>query len=452
MTHVLRRGVAVAVVSGLLLLTGCADLVNGIASPGSGVPRDVTQDELPIAGAVEGNEVDDTARDTFGGDFEPLQGTINSVDPDDYDPSDYPEGTTCGLDVDEVADNAYYCGEGDYPNTDGVTYDRSFMAELAGEYGRYLPSLVMAHEYGHAIQARYPTSPQESINAETQSDCFAGSFSRWVVDGNAAHSSLLTPELDQALQGFFLIRDPVGTDPNVQGAHGSFFDRVSGFQEGFDGGAAACRDNFEDGQRVFTQQPFTSDVDLQNEGNLPYGEAVSFTTETLDVFWTAAFDQVFGGDFRVPTVSPFSGTGPDCAGLDEDHDVGYCPDDEAVYVDETDLAEPAYEIGDFAVATALSLGYAEAARAQLDLPDADAQEVTSSTVCLTGWYSAQLFNGSQAPNATLSPGDLDEAISFLLTYGTQTSVFPDSRLSGFELIDTFRNGFFSGVQACDVGA
>ncbi|MPR00588.1 hypothetical protein GB931_22210 [Modestobacter sp. I12A-02628] len=473
MRHVLRRGLAAGAACGLLL-TGCATAVTGQGRPGAGIAQDVSPDQQRIDGSVVGDPVDDTARDaladldtywqqtfpeTFGGSWEPLAGTLNSVDPDDFDPADYPDGLTCGLEVADVEDNAYYCAAPDYPNSDGITYDRSFMAELAGEYGRYLPSLVMAHEWGHAIQARYDDAPQASINAETQADCFAGSFTRWVLDGEAQYTSLRAPELDQALQGFLLIRDPVGTDADEQGAHGSFFDRVSGFQEGYDGGAGACRDAFGDGERVFTQQPFTDDEDLDNNGNLPLedgdddprtADTLEFTVSTLETFWTTAFDQLFDAGFQPPAVELFPGSGPDCEDLDADRDLGYCPDDQTVYVDETDLIAPAYEIGDFAVATAVALPYAEAARAQLDLPDDDEQAVTTSTICLAGWYAAQLFNETQE-TAQLSPGDLDEAISFLLDFGTQAAVFPGSELSGFELVDTYRSGFFEGAGVCDVG-
>ena len=36
------------------------------------------------------------------------------------------------------------------------------------------------------------------------------------------------------------VRDPVGTDQFVEGGHGSAFDRVGAFQEGFVNGAAAA--------------------------------------------------------------------------------------------------------------------------------------------------------------------------------------------------------------------
>jgi hypothetical protein len=71
-------------------------------------------------------------------------------------------------------------------------------------------------------------------------------------------------------------------------------------------------------------------------------------------------------------------------------------------------------------------------------------------VCLTGWFSAAFFNG-ELRAADISPGDIDEAVQFLLTYGTEPSVVPEVPLTGFQLVDLFRNGFFQGAAACDVG-
>ena len=53
-------------------------------------------------------------------------------------------------------------------------------------------------------------------------------------------------------------------------------------------------------------------------------------------------------------------------------------------------------------------------------------------------------------NATMSPGDIDESVQFLLTYGNDPEVLPEVGLSGFQLVDLFRNGFLQGLKACDL--
>jgi hypothetical protein len=130
-------------------------------------------------------------------------------------------------------------------------------------------------------------------------------------------------------------------------------------------------------------------------------------------------------------------------------DLGYCAGDQTVYFDEQDLTRPAHdELGDFSVATAISLPYALAVRDQAGL-STDDSAATRSAVCLTGWWEAQVFSGRD-PNVRLQPGDIDEAVSFLLTYGTNDQVFPNTALSGFELLRAFRAGFVQGGSQCDV--
>src|SRR3954465_4980603 len=126
----------------------------------------------------------------------------------------------------------------------------------------------MAHEFGHAVQARV-VSPSASIAVETQADCYAGDCARWGADGRTPRSRLREPQLDGLLRGYFLLRDPVGTGTAEQSAHGSYFDRVSAFQGGFDGGPEACRDDFGP-DRVFTQGSFGDRDEALTGGNAPY--------------------------------------------------------------------------------------------------------------------------------------------------------------------------------------
>jgi predicted metalloprotease len=299
------------------------------------------------------------------------------------------------------------------------------------------------------VQARTQTPPS-SIATETQADCFAGAWSGWVAAGKAQHSRLDQSDLDQLLAGYFLLRDPVGTGAGRQQAHGSFFDRVSAFQEGFDDGATACRDHFGR-DRVFTAGTFTDEeLGRRNPSDAPYSEVIGIVEESLPGVWEQAFRDVFKKPFSAPQLQPFDGEAPPCAD-DPGRDLVYCSDKKLVGYDETDLTRPALdEIGDFAVATAISLPYGESVRDQLGR-STDDQKAVRSTVCLSGWYTAKLFNKQGGTNAQLSPGDVDEAVSFLLTYAGNAQVIPDVGLTGFQLVDLFRNGFVRGLSACDVG-
>ncbi|MFD2090590.1 neutral zinc metallopeptidase [Blastococcus deserti] len=461
MDHLLRRRAraAVPILVGVLCLSGCATVVIGRPTVVEPPVRDTAGGEVTVQGATD-EPVDVLARnaladletywseqlpEVFGQKFRPLQGGYFSVDPGNVDPGEFPQGVGCGAQPLEAENNAFYCQAPDAPNSDAITYDRAFLAELADQFGRFIPAMVMAHEFGHAVQARVGL-PESSIATETQADCLAGAWTRWVAEGEAEHSRLRAPELDELLRGYFQLRDPVGTSSAAESAHGSYFDRASAFQEGFDDGATACRDNFGP-DRVFTQGQFTTDADFRRQGNLPYGDLVELVEGALPAFWERAFSEVFGQRFDPPPIEAFEGTAPDCA--PDDRDLVYCADGNLVGYDERDLTTDAYRLGDFAVATAIAIPYALGARDQLGLDPAD-PDALRSAVCLTGWFSAQVYN-RKVPGALISPGDLDESVLFLLEYGVQPDVLGAADLSGFQLVDIFRGGFVDGVSACDVG-
>jgi predicted metalloprotease len=237
----------------------------------------------------------------------------------------------------------------------------------------------------------------------------------------------------------------VGTSTAAQSAHGSYFDRVSAFQEGFDSGPEACRDDFGPG-RVFTQGQFTTDKDFEQQGNSPYGELIRLVRLSLPEFWQRAFTEVLGETFAEPELVAFDGTAPDCAA--GDRDLVFCPDGDLVGFDE-ELTGEVYDIGDFAVATAIAIPYALAARDQLGL-SVDDEDAVRSAVCLTGWYAAQVYNRT-ITTVLISPGDLDESVQFLLDYGDDPDVLGGADLTGFQLVDLFRGGFVEGARVCDVG-
>ncbi|MCW2677892.1 MAG: exported protein of unknown function [Modestobacter sp.] len=459
-----RRRLAVVCVAVLAALTGCAPtLVVGSASPAAGQVGVVQPADFPVIGAGD-DEVDMLSRNaladlntywqeqfpgTFGPEFTPLAGGYYSVDPADADPAQYPGGQIgCGETPDAVESNAFYCPPStDYPNGDAIQYDRAFLRELAADYGRFLPALVMAHEFGHAVQSRVGNPLNASIAIETQADCFAGAWTSWVADGHAPHTTIRTPELDDVLRGYLLLRDPVGTDLNESEAHGSLFDRVSAFQQGFDDGPGSCRDGFG-ADRIYTQGPF-SDAEVASGGNVSYPVTQEFVATGLPAFWTTAFGQL-GKQFQAPKIAPFSGTAPGCGGRTPDTDLVYCAADATVGYDETDLIRPVYDdLGDYAVLTAVAIPYSLSARDQLGL-STDDQEATRSAVCLAGAFTRAVLAG-EVTTIAISPGDADESVQFLLGYSDDPAVLGDVGLSGFQLVDVFRSGVVGGQSSCGIG-
>ncbi len=144
-------------------------------------------------------------------------------------------------DLSYVLGNAYYCQQ-----DDAVVWDREqLLPDLAERYGEFTVGIVLAHEWGHAIQARVLENGS-TVTLELQADCMAGAWARRVADGDSDRITVSTEELDRALAGILSLKDAPGvlaTDPN---AHGSGFDRVGAFQDGFEQGVARCA-RYQDG-------------------------------------------------------------------------------------------------------------------------------------------------------------------------------------------------------------
>jgi predicted metalloprotease len=456
----LRRAVLGLAVGAVL--AGCSVPVVGTASPGRGEPVDVTAAQLPITAAVPG-PVDQMVRNAltdlttfwstaypqnFGKPFRPLKGGYFSVDAHHVDENAYPTtGIGCAaqsIDPKATKGNAFY-----NPRCDAIAYDRTLLANLAEHAGRALVPIVLAHEFGHAMQDRFGFAADgRSIEDETQADCLAGAWTAWVVAGHAQHVAIRKPDLDDVLTGYLRLSDPIGSDPDDTQAHGSYFDRLAAFSDGYDKGVPTCRDDFGP-DRVFTQSQFTSDADFANQGNAPYSDLQQLMSTSFPEFWKKEFPATFGKQFTTPQLEPFSGKPPSQCG-NQDLELVYCQKGPLVGYDEPDLTKPAYDIGDYAVVTAVAIPYGLDARDQLGRSAHDSAAYRSS-VCLAGWFSAAVSAG-QLTSVTISPGDLDESVQFLLKYGQDPKVLPGVDQSGFQLVDTFRKGFLQGAPACDVGA
>jgi predicted metalloprotease len=106
---------------------------------------------------------------------------------------------------------------------------------LGAQFGDAWVYLVIAHEWGHAIQYRLNASLQSKA-AELQADCFAGA----ALYGAAADGTLLFEEGDEKeiTLGLTAIADE--TPWTDQGDHGNAFERVQSFAAGRSGGVPAC--------------------------------------------------------------------------------------------------------------------------------------------------------------------------------------------------------------------
>ncbi len=335
------------------------------------------------------------------------------------------------------------------------------MKPLRAEFGELTLGIVMAHEMGHAVQARVGMDGR-TVTLEQQADCFAGAWVRSVVDGKSKAFKVGPGELDSALAGMLILRDTPGIDANDPDAHGSAFDRVGALKDGFDNGARSCADYSDQSVAArLVQIPFLNQEDAANNGNLPYDQIVDITVADLEDYWSQVFaqsNQTWDGVDRAFGFDPDRSV-PDCGGKQSNSDdyVGaafYCEPDDYVAWDEKYLAPSLYDQGgDFAVSTVIGDQYSVAVQSRLGITGSPLGTSLQAD-CMTGTWAASIFieNRAETQAIFLSPGDLDESILALLALGDAPDVVEQGtaeRGSGFQRVGAFQNGFINGIAVCD---
>lgn len=88
------------------------------------------------------------------------------------------------------------------------------MPDLAAKYGDFTVAVVIAHEWGHAVQHRAEID-QPTVVLELQADCFAGAWTRHVTSSGTSRFEAGTRELDESLAGILSFRDAPGPVPRI---------------------------------------------------------------------------------------------------------------------------------------------------------------------------------------------------------------------------------------------
>jgi predicted metalloprotease len=441
-----------------VILAGCSASIGGQAAanpelvPPKGKPIGYTPSSFDITYAEDDSEADQIARDAlddviayynswypevFGHDFQP-PAHYYSIGPDDGHAS----GCMSGPDDQSVVNNAFYC-----PAGDEITYWRPKVQEFADDYGDVQAALILAHELGHTIQDREGMYDVRSIVAETQADCFAGTWLKSVVDGKDPHFTFDQSKLDGALLGWTTgLSYEVGSDPNDPMQHGSMFDRVTAVQEGYEQGPQACRDNFND-NRLFTSMEFTDDnASDDGQGNQKFEDTVSGAIDIYDSFYASAFQSLGGSAWTPPKVLTGGSTQSACAAAEL---LTYCAADNTVVITDEDALRDVHDKdGDFATLTAIGLVYGIAAITELGYSQDDPNALLAAS-CLTGALAGEMLTKGNS-YGTVSPGDFDEATVMLLTAGPDNPVVDTGDQSAFNRLDAFRNGVNGGIGNCGV--
>jgi predicted metalloprotease len=318
---------------------------------------------------------------------------------------------------------------------------------LQKQFGPLLVGVVLAHEYGHAVQARLGLSDQPTVVLEQQADCFAGAWTADVLAGRSQAFTGVTPaQLDNTVAGLLLLRDQPGTSAQAPQAHGNAFDRIRALQDGVEKGAATCAAYRADNLPV-TEVPFTSEEEAATGGDLPYAEAVTSLTEDAQNYWSRAYPDLAGKSWPALTVQPFAGTPPACAAPDPaaGGSAFYCKAGDFITFDNAQLGPQLHrDIGDNAVGMLVGDLFARAAQDRRGRNTSD-RAGQLAVDCLAGSWTHDQLTRRPGQGLTLSPGDLDEAVAALLTFGRGGEA---SGTSAFDRIASYRNGVLQGLSAC----
>lgn len=445
---------ALFVLIGIVVLAvgaACTTTVVGQASYANGINKLAPQSDLEIKGS-DGGKIDKLVANSlsdifdywkgafekdFGKKWKSIKGGVYSYT------ASQDEKIPCIGSAKTGADNAYYCPSGDL-----IAYDRDFLKKLADQYGDFIVPLILAHEYGHAIQNELGDTGAKSIVVETQADCYAGVFIHATAKGTP-HFSVSTKDLDPVLAGYLLFRDEPGGSASSAGSHGSGFDRVSAFQEGYVDGAQACLKNFNN-KRTFTETPYTSPNDAANKGNAPYSSIGQIGTDEFNLYFAKVLSEKNKKWSEVKSKQ-FDGKSASCDGKKQKGLIFLCSSDDTVYYAGTDLAEEAYQkFGDYAVVQLMGIEYADAALDVLGNKAKNKDRLTKQ-ICLTGTYAGDAFRRTAEGQATLagntlSAGDLDEAVAVLLGIGSSNAVIDTHGMTAFDRINAFREGVLSSIN------
>lgn len=395
--------------------------------------------------------------EAYGAPFEQLSGGIFAAYPERQEP--IPGCGTDSTSYNDVAGNAFYCIVGDFMAYD----DANLLPALVGELGKEAVAIVLAHEFGHAVQARSGEWENPVVLKEQQADCFAGAWVAHAVSGGSNVITFDDADVRAGMIAMLNVRDPVengGFDPN---AHGTGFDRVGAFQDGFEGGVLRCK-TFFDENRVDALVDIVFDKEDPNAGNLPLidpnpdpetgaADIITLIPVGLDFFWVDLAAQN-GVPFTPPTYTPFANAGPypTCAGVDPGAYAGnvvFCAGDNTIYWDQDAMLTLSLDplTGDTSVGYLFSNAYSDAIQTALGGSKAGEPRALYND-CLTGaWVSSIVPPAPELSPVVLSAGDLDEAITTAIG---RSDVSTDTNVSGsaFEKVDAFRTGVQGGLNVC----
>ncbi len=377
------------------------------------------------------------------GTFTPVAGLVS------YDAADPDAPRVCGNDLYGLS-NAFYCYDGDV-----MAWDRGkFIPGAAQYFGEMGVVGVMAHEFGHAVQAKAHLVEKGTpvLVKEQQADCFAGVYLHWVAAGKSPRFVLSTGDgLNHVLAGAIYIRDPLMTQEEAiltGDAHGSALDRISAFQIGFSGNADQCA------------AIDMADI-VERQGDLP--QFLSYDSYGLPALGDSPIDAELLADLMTTLGEVYAPQSPptlslelaNCPDAETISPASYCPVTNTIHLNLPALQElgtPKSEEqgvllqGDNTALSVVTSRYALAVQQERGLP-LESTVTALRTACLTGVAQGRM--AEPGSRLSLSAGDTDEAISGLLTNGLAASdVNGMTAPAGFTRILAYRAGLSGDPEQC----
>ncbi len=309
----------------------------------------------------------------------------------------------------DIEGNAFYCPLADYVAFD----DEQLFPALQERFGDIALAVVLAHEMGHAIQARTRTA-MATVYLELQADCFAGAWLRRVVDGRADGVTFRRSDLDEAISASLTFRDSPGTSARNPNAHGNGFDRTTALQTGFDGGLTTCK-RFADSPPRVTASSFRTAAEAATGGDIALQDAVDLTRRSI----TRHFGSL---------VDPAALDGLDAGEL-------------------TTAYQRTGDVGASMLIVLAAAAQAEVATRRSSGSSAGSAELRAT--CLAGTWLGAADRGELSTAEeplSLSPGDLDEAV--IATIDQPSSVAAFDRVRALRTGWAAPGGIRAGIAAC----
>ena len=269
----------------------------------------------------------------YGSELTPLSGGIYAAYPERSEP--IPGCGTPETTYRDIEDNAFYCVDGDFIAYDDAELLPNWSSSSARRGCSRARPRVRSHGAGPCRRGQPTHDPQRAT----------GRLLRRSLGSTRRPRRERRHQLQRRRHPRRSDRDDPGARPSGarrpidESSHGTGFDRVGAFQDGFTGGAGRCKTFFTEGrENQLINIPFDPS---EPSGNLPLVDpnpdstigpvdVVTLLPKDLDRFWTA---QLATSNLTLtpPTLKLFMPDGadqPTCDGLDSsdfDQNIVYCP-------------------------------------------------------------------------------------------------------------------------------